>query len=157
MITKGSVPIAFNPLSANPTKWSITLKQFVGNSQRIVWECLITLWGWCLKWLVVIFDFSFPWFLNADYLSCSWKETANFYIWTKTGGMMIQVFKLKSRYYLLQSWNVCIEFLPWYEGHTKRLKILWCSCYGYDYFAHQYDFFWWSLFLKSATHFILNT
>ena len=26
----------FNPLSANPTKWSNTLKQFVGNSQRIV-------------------------------------------------------------------------------------------------------------------------
>ena len=26
----------FNPLSANPTKWSNTLKQFVGKSQRIV-------------------------------------------------------------------------------------------------------------------------
>ena len=26
----------FNPLSANPTKWSNTLKQLVGNSQRIV-------------------------------------------------------------------------------------------------------------------------
>ena len=25
-----------NPLSANPTKWQNTLKQFVGNSQRIV-------------------------------------------------------------------------------------------------------------------------
>ena len=25
-----------NPLSANPTKWSNTLKQFVGNSRRIV-------------------------------------------------------------------------------------------------------------------------
>ena len=24
-----------NPLSANPTKWSKTLKQFVGNSRRI--------------------------------------------------------------------------------------------------------------------------
>ena len=29
-----------NPLSANPTKWSNTLKQFVGNSRRIVWVCL---------------------------------------------------------------------------------------------------------------------
>ena len=26
----------FNPLSANLTKWSNTLKQFVGNSQQIV-------------------------------------------------------------------------------------------------------------------------
>ena len=25
----------FNPLSANPTKWSNTLKQFVGKSRRI--------------------------------------------------------------------------------------------------------------------------
>ena len=25
-----------NPLSANPTKWSNTLKQFVGSSRRIV-------------------------------------------------------------------------------------------------------------------------
>ena len=26
----------FNPIRANPTKWSSTLKQFVGKSQRIV-------------------------------------------------------------------------------------------------------------------------
>ena len=32
------------PLSANPTKCSNTLKQFVGKSQRIVWtNCLIVL------------------------------------------------------------------------------------------------------------------
>ena len=30
---------AFNPLSANPTKWSNTLKQSVGKSQQIV-ECV---------------------------------------------------------------------------------------------------------------------
>ena len=26
----------FNPLSANPKKWSNTLKQFIGNSRQIV-------------------------------------------------------------------------------------------------------------------------
>ena len=36
----------FNPLSANPTKWSNTLKQFLSNSRR-VW--LTILWGWRLK------------------------------------------------------------------------------------------------------------
>ena len=37
-----------NPfLSINPTKWSNTLKQLVGNSRRI--ECLTILWGWRLK------------------------------------------------------------------------------------------------------------
>ena len=42
-----------NPLSANPTKWSNTLKQFVGNSRRIVrrivWACLTVLWNWRLN------------------------------------------------------------------------------------------------------------
>ena len=37
--------IMINPLSANPTKWSNTLKQFVGKSQQIVSVCLIILWG----------------------------------------------------------------------------------------------------------------
>ena len=32
-----------------PTKWSNTLKQFVGNSRRIVWECLTILWCWHLQ------------------------------------------------------------------------------------------------------------
>ena len=31
-------------LSASPTKWSNTFKQFVGNSWRIAWNCLTILW-----------------------------------------------------------------------------------------------------------------
>ena len=38
-----------NTLSANPTKWSNTLKQFVGCFRQIVWVCLTILWVWCLK------------------------------------------------------------------------------------------------------------
>ena len=38
-----------NYLSANPTKWSNTLKQFIGNSQLMAWVCLIILWGWHVK------------------------------------------------------------------------------------------------------------
>ena len=34
------------PLSANPTKWSNTLKQFFGYCRRIIWLCLTVLWGW---------------------------------------------------------------------------------------------------------------
>ena len=41
--------VKVNPLSADPTKWSNTLKQFVGNSQQIVWMCLTILWNWRLK------------------------------------------------------------------------------------------------------------
>ena len=36
-------------LNANPTKWLNTLKQFVGNSRRIVWVWLTILWGWRWK------------------------------------------------------------------------------------------------------------
>ena len=38
-----------NPLCANPTKWSNTIKQFVDNSWRIVWVCLTILWVWPMK------------------------------------------------------------------------------------------------------------
>ena len=34
------VTVLLGPLSANPTKWSNTVKQFVGNNQQIVWVCL---------------------------------------------------------------------------------------------------------------------
>ena len=34
-----------NPLSADPTKLSNTLKKFVGKSRRIVWVCLTIFWG----------------------------------------------------------------------------------------------------------------
>ena len=44
-----SVNLFIGPLSANPAKLLIILKQFVGNSRRIVWVCLTILWGWCLK------------------------------------------------------------------------------------------------------------
>ena len=40
--------IRLNLLSTNHTKWSNTLKQFVGNSRRIVWLCLTILWGLAL-------------------------------------------------------------------------------------------------------------
>ena len=34
---------------ANATKWSNTLKQFVGNSGRLVWMCLTIMWGCRIK------------------------------------------------------------------------------------------------------------
>ena len=38
-----------NPLSANLTKWSNTLKQFGRCCRQIVWTCLRNLWDWRLK------------------------------------------------------------------------------------------------------------
>ena len=38
-----------NLLSANPIKWSIIFKQFVGCCRQIVWVCFTILWGWRLK------------------------------------------------------------------------------------------------------------
>ena len=42
------VHVHLNPLSANPTKWSNKLKQFLGKLPTN-WVCLIILWGRCLK------------------------------------------------------------------------------------------------------------
>ena len=39
----------FNTLSANPTKWSNTLKQLVGNSRLIVWVCFDHFLGLALE------------------------------------------------------------------------------------------------------------
>ena len=41
--------LTFKPLSTNHTKWSDTLRQFLGNKRRNVWVCLTILWGWRLK------------------------------------------------------------------------------------------------------------
>ena len=46
-----------NLLSANPTKWSNTLKQFVGNSQRFFWV-FSHFMGLALKELIKLFRIS---------------------------------------------------------------------------------------------------
>ena len=50
--------IVINPLSTKPTKWSKTLKQFVGCCRQIVWVCLAILCGWRLtgKWLQALIE-----------------------------------------------------------------------------------------------------
>ena len=53
--------LIINPLSANPTKWSNTLKQLLDNSRRIVWVCLVILWGWRLRWLAWLIQNCFLW------------------------------------------------------------------------------------------------
>ena len=45
----GCAVMDLKPLSANPTKWSNTLKQFVGNSRRTVRVCLTIIRDWPLK------------------------------------------------------------------------------------------------------------
>ena len=56
--------ISNNHLSANLTKWSNSLNQFLGKSQRIVLVCLTILWGWCLtlnvSWVVILISQAQP-------------------------------------------------------------------------------------------------
>ena len=53
----------FNTLSAKPTKWSNTLKQFVGRIRRMVWVCLTILWDWRLKglmnYVIILYFFTY--------------------------------------------------------------------------------------------------
>ena len=49
-LNKGTLLLLrLNSLSANPTKWSTILKQFVSSSRQFVWVCLTILWGWRVK------------------------------------------------------------------------------------------------------------
>ena len=52
---------AVNPISANPTKWSNTLKQFVGNSQTICFSVFD-------HFVEVFFIVTFTLHLNAENL-----------------------------------------------------------------------------------------
>ena len=69
------ITLNLNPLRANLTKWSNTLKQFVGKSRRIVWVCLTILWRWqAIKGLTsylrdhfqIQIQIHFQWFLIFD-------------------------------------------------------------------------------------------
>ena len=60
-----------NPLSASPTKWSNTLKQFVAICRRIVWVCLTILWNWH-QLLFRFIDFYFSVYLATDLFKNIW-------------------------------------------------------------------------------------
>ena len=47
--SQNNTKLLFKPSSANPTKWSNTLKQFVGCGRQIVCVCLTILRDWRLK------------------------------------------------------------------------------------------------------------
>ena len=55
-LTNNSI-MTINPLRANLTKWSNTLKKLVGCCWRIVWVCLTILWGWRFKERYILFKF----------------------------------------------------------------------------------------------------
>ena len=89
----------FNPLSANATKWSNTLKQFVGNNGQIVLVCLTIL----LVVLVHDTQSNDERFMHKLYLSL--------HVIKKTG-MGIQPTsrrKVKRFYWIIQ---IGLEFLP---------------------------------------------
>ena len=44
--TKSRKASHISPSSADPTKWSNTLKQFAGCCRQVVWVCLTILWDW---------------------------------------------------------------------------------------------------------------
>ena len=73
-----SVLFLVNPLSANPTKWSNTLKQFVGFCQRIVWMWCV--WSFLVSSLLTSKHFSafiwrfYPWLWIWE---CLFKYTIN--------------------------------------------------------------------------------
>ena len=55
----------FNILSGNSTKWSDTIKQFIG-CRRIIWVCLTIFWGCRLKGNSLIFSILNSLFLQRN-------------------------------------------------------------------------------------------
>ena len=59
--------VNFHPLSANPQKWSCTLKEFVGFCRRIVWVCLTILFGvGALRVKLIFFFLQLLFFVNYE-------------------------------------------------------------------------------------------
>ena len=48
-IKESNYPMPIWWKNASATKWSKTLKKFVGFCRRVVWVCSTILWGWSLK------------------------------------------------------------------------------------------------------------
>ena len=95
------------PLSANPTKWSNTLKQFLSNSRRIVWVCLTILWGWRFKGLILFMNVHTCTFRQSTYLT-TLTATSSLFTWIKTWRNW---FKIAGRNLILTSTSpTCINF-----------------------------------------------
>ena len=67
----------FNPLSANPTKWSSTLKQFFDNGQRIVRMYFTIFWEWRLKVYEIDSKFRFQYYANLSELIIFYSSLNN--------------------------------------------------------------------------------
>ena len=59
--------LGVNSLSANPIKWSNTLKQFVNCFRGIIWVCLTFLWCWRLKGSLIMMLFCLVLFIKPNW------------------------------------------------------------------------------------------
>ena len=57
----GILKVFFNPLRANPTKWSNTLKHAI--CREIVWVCLTILWNSFCEGLFSLWDYFYTWII----------------------------------------------------------------------------------------------
>ena len=113
-----------NPLSANPTKWSNTLKQFVGFCRRIVWVYLTFFGGWHSKEQSKVFPKwthlrSFFYLIETSRLICTANELIGFYL--------METLTLKGLALLIlasyQWYHSGVLFLP-----MSSVLVWWCSC-----------------------------
>ena len=88
-------------LSTNPTKWSNTLKQFVGNSnsRRIVWVCLTILWVALegLKVKMLLLPLEFIWIMEWQewYRLCCFLDKKTSWPFVNTSHLNQKVEKVK--------------------------------------------------------------
>ena len=108
--------IKFKPLSANPTKWSNTLKQFLGCCRRLVWARLIIFWGGASR-------------VKVQHRIWSSEEEL------KSLGFFIFISLIASRYY--RKYEKCMCVLRW-QKHCLLLNFI--SCFSPLFFI-RFDSF----------------
>ena len=81
------------PLSANHTKWSNKAKQFFSCCGRIVWVCLVILWGWHLKGYVYWYPEVYLGSYQISIMYFFFFFLQNFIKFEQTGHIIIEMFR----------------------------------------------------------------
>ena len=101
----------FNPLSANPTKWSNALKQFVGNLQKGQFTCRCRE---CVKDQVWGFSLAAPSRRSIFFPITVWKNVTKIRQWRRSSVLLLTLNKKNIVVYSSKSSALTLGWNYWY-------------------------------------------
>ena len=101
----------FNPLSANPTKWSNALKQFVGNLQKGQFTCRCRE---CVKDQVWGFSLATPSRRSIFFPITVWKNVTKIRQWRRSSVLLLTLNKKNIVVYSSKSSALTLGWNYWY-------------------------------------------